>query len=66
MKAKKKEKWIIRRIGFMANGKWRDKVSFGKLGIVLGILVVVVSIVWVTILSLGKDNYSGNEITWVG
>ncbi|MHB9027404.1 MAG: hypothetical protein ACYC9O_01405 [Candidatus Latescibacterota bacterium] len=50
----------------MLNGKLKIKMNFGTLGIVLGVLVVVVSIVWVTILSLGRDEYSGNEITWVG
>lgn len=43
-----------------------QKMQMSKLGIALGVLVVIVSVVWVALVSLGRDKYSGNEITWVG
>lgn len=49
----------------MAKTKPEGGMQFGTLGIALGILVVVVSVVWVTILSLGHNRHA-DEITWVG
>ncbi len=48
------------------NLKNMHRVKVGRLGVILGILVVVISIVFVAILNIGRDEYSGNEITWVG
>ena len=45
-----------------AKGKFR----FTTLGIVLGIIVVVLSIVWVTVINLYQDDPGANDITWVG
>ncbi len=53
-------------MGFMVNEKMKGRINFSTVGIALGILVVVVSIIWVAILNLGRNKYSGNEIMWVG
>jgi len=45
----------------------RKGFSFGSLGITLGVVVAIISVVWVTMLRLsGKDDRSGDGITWVG
>ena len=41
-------------------------MNFGTLGMVMGVLVVIASIVWVTMLNLSRDDHAGNDITWVG
>jgi hypothetical protein len=41
-------------------------MDFGKLGVVMGVLVVIASIVWVTMLNLSRNDRAGNDITWVG
>ncbi len=51
---------------YTVNGKMKEKMNVSTLGVALGVLVVIVSVVWVAILSLGRDKYTGNEITWVG
>ena len=40
--------------------------DFGTLGIIIGVLIVVVSIVWVALMTLSNDDKSGEGITWVG
>ena len=47
-------------------GVKKKKVNFGTLGVAIGIVVVIISIVWVTIASLCRDDRGGNEVTWVG
>jgi len=42
----------------------KSGLGFGTLGIIIGIFVVVLTIVWVTIVNLA-DNDNPNEITWV-
>lgn len=44
----------------------KEKFRFTTLGIVLGIIVVVLSIVWVTVINLYQDDSGANDITWVG
>ena len=44
----------------------KEKNRFTTLGIVLGIIVVVLSIVWVTVINLCHDDTAANDITWVG
>lgn len=39
---------------------------YGKLGIILGAMVVIVSIVWVTMVHICRHDHGGNEVTWVG
>lgn len=48
------------------DGKMLKKMNFGTMGVVMGILVVIASIVWVAVLSLSRDDRAGNDITWVG
>ena len=50
----------------MSMGVKKKKVNFGTLGVAIGIVVVIISIVWVTIASLCRDDRGGNEVTWVG
>ena len=47
-------------------GEIGKSCNFGVLGIILGVLVVVLSIVWVAIMILSNDDKSGEEVTWVG
>ena len=42
------------------------KMNYGTLGMVMGALVVIASIVWVAVLNLSRNDRSGNDITWVG
>ena len=44
----------------------KGKFRFTTLGIVLGIIVVVLSVVWVTMINLYHDDPGANDITWVG
>ncbi|MFA6471525.1 MAG: hypothetical protein WCU00_05725 [Candidatus Latescibacterota bacterium] len=46
--------------------KSKGKFRFTTLGIALGIIVVVLSVVWVTIINLCDDDPGANDITWVG
>jgi hypothetical protein len=48
------------------DGKFLKKMNFGTLGMVMGVLVVIASVVWVTMLNLGRDDHASNDITWVG
>ncbi len=50
----------------MVTDKAKKRVRFGTLGIVLGIMVVIVSIVWVAIINVCRHDQCGNEVTWVG
>ena len=50
----------------MVTDKAKSKVKFGTLGIVLGVMVVIVSIVWVAMISICRHDHCGNEVTWVG
>ena len=44
----------------------KRKMSLRAFSIVLGVMVVIVSIVWVTMISLCRADKAGNEVTWVG
>jgi hypothetical protein len=44
----------------------KKKMGFGTLGIAVGVLVVIVSIIWVAMINLGREDRGGNEVTWVG
>lgn len=48
------------------SGLFKKKMGFGTLGIVLGVMVVIVSIVWVAMINLTRDDHTGNDVTWVG
>lgn len=48
----------------MADEK-KKEFDFGTLGIIIGILIMVLSIVWVTLANLHDDD-NPNEVTWVG
>jgi len=42
-------------------------VDFGSLGIMIGLVFVVVSLVWMTKMTLsGDEEKSGEGVTWVG
>lgn len=42
-------------------------LDYGSLGIIFGVLIVVLAIVWVTKMTLSRDDEkSGEGITWVG
>ncbi len=48
-------------------GEQNQSFDYGALGIVVGILLVIATIVWVTMLSLSSDDDKSSEfITWVG
>jgi len=45
----------------------KNDFDYGAVGIVVGILLVIATIVWVTMLSLSRDDDTSAEgITWVG
>ena len=47
--------------------KIKKGFDFRALGILLGILVVVISIAWVAIINLSKDDKkTGEDISWIG
>ena len=46
--------------------KTEKHVDFGTVGIIIGILVAVLSVVWVTVSMTRSDEMSGDGITWVG
>jgi len=50
----------------MVTDKAKRTVKFGTLGIVLGVMVVIVSIVWVTMINICRHDHGANEVTWVG
>jgi len=52
--------------GCMVIGLLKKRMGFGTLGIVLGVVVVIVSIVWVTFISFTREDRTGNDVTWVG
>jgi len=48
-------------------GEERKSVDYGTLGILIGVLVVVVSFVWVTFLTMTQDREkAGDGVMWVG
>jgi hypothetical protein len=53
------------RSALVAEGS-KGKFGYTTLGIVLGIIVIVLSIVWVTVMNLYHDDPDANDITWVG
>ena len=44
----------------------KKRFSFGKMGIVVGIFFVFLSIIWITLSVIADDETSGEDITWVG
>ena len=45
----------------------KKSVDFGSLGIMIGLVFVVVSLVWMAKMTLsGGEDKSGDGITWVG
>ena len=46
-------------------GDKKKGFDFGTLGVIIGILIIVLSIVWVT-LTNSHDEDNPNEVTWVG
>jgi len=52
---------------FAVKGEERKSVDYGTLGILIGVLVVVVSFVWVTFLTMTQDREkAGDGVMWVG
>ena len=47
-------------------GEMKKRFDFGVMGIILGVIVVVLSIVWVVMMILSNDSKSCEEVTWVG
>ncbi|MCD6308159.1 MAG: hypothetical protein J7M24_04100, partial [Candidatus Latescibacteria bacterium] len=48
-------------------GENRKDADYSMLGVVVGILIVIATIVWVTMLTLSRDDDASAEgITWVG
>jgi len=48
-------------------GEEKKGVDYGTLSIVIGVLVVVVSFVWVTLLTMTQDSEkTGDGVMWVG
>lgn len=47
------------------NGQTKSGNGFGTLGIFLGIFVLIVSVVWIAIITVADDD-PADEITWVG
>jgi hypothetical protein len=50
----------------MVKDQGKGMPPYGKLGIILGAMVVIVSIVWVTLVHFCHRDHGGNEVTWVG
>ena len=50
----------------MVKEKEKRNPRYGKLGIILGAIVVIASLVWVTVLHFCHRDHGGNEVTWVG
>ena len=50
----------------MVKAQEKRNPRYGKLGIILGAIVVIASIVWVTIIHFCRRDHGGNEVTWVG
>ncbi len=48
----------------MGNEK-KKRFDFGTFGIIVAILIIILSIVWVTVANLYKDD-NLKEVTWVG
>ena len=46
-------------------GEKGKKFNFRTIGIIVGILVVLISIVWVTVVNW-FDKDTSNDVTWVG
>jgi len=45
----------------------KNDLDFGSFGIIIGVLIVIVSIVWVTRMTLFRDDEkTGEDVTWVG
>jgi len=42
------------------------KIQFSTVGIVIGILLVIMSLVWVTKAVITGNKQSGEDVTWVG
>lgn len=47
-------------------GETEKDFKFGTWGILLGIIVLIGSIVWVTLTTLDRDDKSGESAMWVG
>jgi hypothetical protein len=58
-------KSCLNRSAIVAEGP-KGKFKYSTLGVVLGIIVIVLSIVWVTVMNLYRDDPDANDITWVG
>ena len=48
------------------NDEIKKGTSFGKFGIIFGVFIVVLSIIWVTKIIISDEDTSGEDITWVG
>ncbi len=44
----------------------KKEFRFSTLGIIIGVLLVVVSVVWVTMSIISGKETSGEDVTWVG
>ena len=42
------------------------RCDFRKFGIILGVFIVFLSIVWITVINMCDDEKSGEDINWVG
>ena len=47
-------------------GDKKKEFDFGTLGIIIAVLVVVLSIIWITVVNLHNDDDNPDEVTWVG
>ena len=44
----------------------KKKLSFSTVGIIIGIFLVIMSLVWVAITVISGSEQSAEDITWVG
>jgi len=42
------------------------KIQFSTVGIIIGIILVVMSLIWVTRAVISGKEQSGEDVTWVG
>jgi len=47
-------------------GESKKGFKFIIMGIILCIFFVIISIIWITMLTVSEDEVSGEDITWVG
>jgi len=52
-------------VGSVADEK-RKGISFSTMGILFGVIAVVFSIIWFSLVSVSDEEASGDDVTWVG